>query len=121
MEPRLISDEQVRARKSHQCFCCGHDIVKGTLHRKCFLKYGYVYTLRMHNDCQDATDFLIRHHNLKWYDFEDGIPPLYEIMCEGFEADCNTLRGHFPHVVARLELSRELAEIAYQKRRLSAG
>lgn len=118
--PQIISDQQVTARKAHRCFCCGADIVKGTTHRKSVLKYDHVYTLRTHNDCEAASDYLIKFHRLGYWDFDDGIPPLADIMGGEFEADCNTLRGHFPHVVARLELLRDLAEIRWQKRRAAA-
>ncbi len=121
MTPAMISEDQVKARKAHRCYCCGRDIVRGTVHRKCVLKLDDVYTLRTHNDCEDASDFIIKFHGIRWHDFDDGIPPLYEIISDEFEADCNTLRGYFPHVVARLELNRELAELAWKHRRQSAA
>ena len=116
MDPQIISDLQVEARKPHRCYCCGRGIVRGTVHRKAVLKLDDVYTLRTHNDCEAASDFIIKFHGLRWYDFDDGIPPLYEIIADEFEADCSTLRGHFPHVVARLELNRDLANIRWEKK-----
>lgn len=118
--PQIINDHQVKARKVHVCFCCGGDIVKGVTHRKCVLKYDDIYTLRTHNDCEAATDFLIKFHRMSNWDFDDGVPPLVELMDGGFQEDCDTLRGHFPHVVARLELARELSEIRWQKSRAAA-
>ena len=120
MSPTIISDYQVKGRKVHRCFCCGGDIVKGEKHRKCTLKYDDVYSLRTHNDCEAASDFLMKFHGMSYWHFDDGIPPLVEMMDGGFQEDCNTLRGHFPHVVARLELAHELAEIKWQNRRSAA-
>lgn len=114
MNPQVISDQQIKGRKPHRCFCCGRDIVKGETHRKCVLKLDDIYTLRTHNDCEDATNFIIKFHGLRWYDFDDA--PLYEIISDDFEANCNTLRGRFPHVVARLELGRELENIRWEKK-----
>ncbi|QDP67018.1 MAG: hypothetical protein Unbinned3138contig1000_60 [Prokaryotic dsDNA virus sp.] len=108
----LARGERV-GRKAHQCFDCYHMIPAGARHYFFTEKADdTIYTLRSHLDCNAAS-----HHYTKVTDFDcwDGVPPLSDMISDGgeFQIDCDVLRGHFPHVVARLELSNQLAGIRY--------
>lgn len=114
----LLNDGTRQGRKPHQCFDCYRTIPAGHEHRFSTCKYDHVYTLRMHLDCTAASEFYRKKVGLSDWDFDDGIPPLADIISDGgeFAADCDMLRGRFPHVVARLELTEQLAEIRLQNR-----
>lgn len=104
------------ARKDYQCFNCYHTIPKGTLHRY-FVgeEGGSAYTIRSHLDCDKALlDFIA---DMPASDFWDGVPPLAdEVKDSGeFEGWCREVRGHFPHVVCRLELTEQLADLRWQE------
>ncbi|MCP4493802.1 MAG: hypothetical protein GY820_41850 [Gammaproteobacteria bacterium] len=104
----LDAGERV-GRKDHQCFDCYRPIRKGCLHSFSVCKYeGSVYTIRSHSDCYKANDFYRKFHGLRDFDFDiDGIPPLADMISDAgeYEVDHAMLRGYYPHVVCRLELS----------------
>lgn len=109
----LASGER-RARKPHQCFDCYRTIPKGEVYDFQTCKYDHVYTIRQHKDCRAASEFYRSANDIFSWDFDaEGIPPLADMISDGgeFEADMELLRGHFPHVVCRLELNRQLARI----------
>jgi hypothetical protein len=112
----LISDTYRVAAKPHRCYDCMRDIAKGERHRVMVGRHeGHIYTLRSHTDCFDAS----QHYIADWYpgDYEDGLEPLAEMIWNGDgQGDLDWLRGYFPHVVCRIELSQQLADLAREKR-----
>lgn len=98
------------ARKDHICQECGCTIPKGTKHH---LQKGVVdgswYSWRVHSDCAELYWKLNKDLGASWY---DDYYPLSEFCI----SETEYLRGRFPHAVTRLELRRELREIAWQKR-----
>ena len=108
------------ARKTHQCFDCYRPIYAGESYKfTVCIHNGAAYTLKQHFDCRDAAVFYRKAAGLHFRDFEDGYPPLADMIdnCGEFEADMALLRGRFPHVVCRMEFTQQIAEINYQKRR----
>ena len=101
------------ARKQHRCFDCYRPIRKGESYHFGTYKYDDVYTLHHHIDCRAASDFYQKFHGLKYNDFDDGIPPLSDMISDGGEREIDhaTLRGHFPHVVCRMEYTDQMEEI----------
>lgn len=109
---------RVKGRKAHQCFDCYRMIPRGVEHDFATFKYDDIYTLRWHDDCKKAADFYLKFHDLRFNDFDDGFPPLADMISDMGERDTDyaTLRGHFPHVVCRLELNDQLSDIRAAKR-----
>jgi hypothetical protein len=65
-------------------------------------------------DCYSASDFYRKFHDFDVWDFDmEGIPPLADMISDAgeFKADMWLLRGHFPHVVCRLEFFEQIAAI----------
>ena len=117
----LIADGTRKARKAHQCYDCYRPIREGESHYYQTVKGDYIDTIRMHHDCRKASDFYIKFHDLKYYHFDtDGYPPLADMISDFGEymIDHNVLRGHFPHVVCRLEWHEQMADLKMEKRRL---
>jgi len=112
-----LSRGERKAHKAHQCFDCYRTIPKGAMHAYFTGAYdGSAYTLRSHLDCRDAS---IEYASAGWDDYNyEGIPPLADMMHESgeFEDECDRMRGFFPHVIARLELTEQLAEIRHEAR-----
>ena len=107
----LLADERPRGRKHHRCYDCGRWIAPGEVHRKTANVFdGRAYTLRQHLDCYQM-GIEARRGDDCW----EGIPPLWDDELV-WEELCRW-RGRFPHVVCRLELSQQLAEIRRQDRR----
>jgi len=109
----LINEGTLKARKSHTCFDCGRTIEKGTVYMFQTCAYdGRVYTLHSHSDCVEASKFYRNYNNLTPYDFDAGIPGLRNIIDDAGEHiyDYELLRGYFPHVVCRMELTDSLRE-----------
>ncbi len=103
MSIEIISQNKPRARKHHRCYHCGKMIAPGTVHDRATLRYDHVYTLRSHLDCQAAADDYVSHGYAP--DYDDGVPPLYEMIENGDgQYDLDAMRGHWPHVVCRIEL-----------------
>lgn len=113
-----VLNEGVRkARKEHQCFDCYRPIPVGEDHFFQTCKSDHVYTLRQHKDCRAASDFYRKFHKLPDWDFDDGIPPLADMMRDygERELDLAMLRGHFPHVVCRIEWHEQMADLRLRK------
>lgn len=108
----VLSEGTRKARKEHQCFDCYRPIVKGQVYAFQTCKYDDVYTICQHQDCRAASEFYRKSSGLSFWDFDDGIPPLMDIISDGgeYEADYNYLRGYFPHVVCRLEWHEQKAD-----------
>lgn len=113
---QLLEDGERVGRRDHQCFDCYRPIRKGERHRFSTCAYeGRVYTIRSHCDCYQASDFYRKFHGLRLCDFDiDGIPPLADMISDAgeYHLDHEMLRGHFPHVVCRLEFSDQIARRA---------
>lgn len=100
-----LGDKIVMARKHHECMHCGGIIAPKTEYRKATYKYDDVYTWRTHLDCEDLYEAWLKFHDLKYWYFDDGYPPMIEAWLGGdFDIDCSTFRGRFPHPVCRMEL-----------------
>ena len=97
-----------KSRKSHQCFHCCRFIAPGETYGFQTNKYDYVYTLAWHLDC-DELAAKCRDLSEHCYD-DEGWPGLREEWCASGEyfTECDAWRGHYPHVVARMELSDQL-------------
>lgn len=64
--------------------------------------YDDVYTLWYHRDCRRASGWYLRH--ISPVLDGDGVPPLREMIWGGDgQHELDRLRGHFPHVVTRIE------------------
>lgn len=116
MMPEEISREHRAARKSHQCFHCYQTIPKGEVHDVFTGKDDTIYTIRSHLDCQYMSHE--RCGLIGWGNYWDGVPPLLDDIQDGgeFALECSQWRGKFPHVVCRLELGEQLAEIRWQEK-----
>lgn len=91
-----------RTRRDHRCYDCGHVIPAGSrCWSETFVNDG-VHTLWCHPDCQKAA--LHYCTGMDWPDLADGVPPLHEMIWGGDgQHELDRLRGHFPHVVTRIE------------------
>ena len=109
MEPQVLRQGSIKTRKPHRCFDCGAVIPPKTEVYSGTYKLDDVYTLYHHTDCLAASEYYRKFHGLKWYDFDDGIPPLFTMIDNAGEwaIDYNHLRGRFPHVVCRMELPKQ--------------
>jgi hypothetical protein len=113
MTIQIIAQWHPVARKHHRCYHCGGWIAPGVKHEAATLKYDDVYTLRSHIDCQKAADEYVSHGYAP--DYDDGVPPLYEMIENGDgQYDLDAMRGHWPHVVCRIELGRQQLELRAQ-------
>ncbi len=97
-----------KARKPHQCFHCYRDIVPGETYGFQTNKYDHVYTIAWHLDCEELA---AKYRDLTGHHYDDeGWQGLRAEWCENGEyyTECDAWRGHYPHVVARMELSDQL-------------
>ena len=97
-----------KARKPHQCFHCYRNIVPGETYGFQTNKYDHVYTIAWHLDCEELA---AKYRRLAAHDYDDeGWPGLRDEWCDSgeYRTECNAWRGHYPHVVARMELSDQL-------------
>ncbi len=104
-------DQGVRiAKKPHQCFHCYRDIAPKQAYGFQTNKYDYVYTLCWHLDCEKLASHC--RALADWYGDDDGWGPLRDMWKESgeYERECETWRGMYPHVVARMELTDQLRE-----------
>lgn len=99
-----------RASKTHRCFHCCRDIAPGQIYGFQTNKYDYIYTITWHLDCEALASDCRRLHD-HYYD-DEGWPGLRDEWCDSGEYfnECNAWRGHYPHVIARMELSDQLRE-----------
>ena len=120
---RLLDSGVRKARRPHQCFDCYRTIPVGEVYAFSTCKYDHVYTIFQHIDCRDASDHYRAIAGLRDYDFDDGIPPLADIIRDGgeFRTDVDGLRGHYPHVACRLDLNEQMADLRYLARCREAG
>lgn len=106
----LLSETTPRARRCHCCYDCHMTIPIGEVHYAQTCKQDdQIYTLRSHSDCRAAA----LDHIADGYptDYEDGVPPLCEMIFGGDgQRDLDAMRGYWPHVVCRIELRQELAD-----------
>ena len=113
----IISECRPVARKRHICECCGFEIMPGMRYFRQFNKEdGEAWAFTAHEDCWEAALYLFRQDGGGYSD-EITLPMEYE-NCTGEFPDY--IRGLFPHVICRLELRKQLAEIAREKRLRSA-
>lgn len=114
---QLLDQGEAKARKPHQCYDCYRPISPGQTYSFCkCVDMGRAYTVRSHTDCRAAAlDYIADGYQP---DYDDGIPPLSDMMGDSGEmqAEIDRMRGHFPHVATRLELNEQLAEIRWQER-----
>jgi hypothetical protein len=112
----ILNQGRRKARKDHQCYDCYRPIRRGDLHSFGTYKYDDVYTIRHHIDCMEASEFYRKSHDFSYYDFCDGIPPLADMISDAGERelDYNLLRGHYPHVVCRMEYSKQVSDIKWE-------
>lgn len=109
----ILSEGTRKARKHHQCYECYRSIGPGQVYEYQTCKYDYVYTLKFHKDCRAASLEYCRVNRISPWDFDfGGYPPLADIISDGgeFKTDVDAMRGKFPHVACRLELTEQLAE-----------
>lgn len=111
-----IMNGQRKARKHHQCWHCYRSISPGTVYGMQTNVYdGRVYTLKWHIDCDECS---MECHRLSEHYYDDeGLPPLRDQWIDSGEylSECDNWRGFYPHVVARMELSDQLRDIAEGK------
>lgn len=106
----LLSQTTPKAAKSHRCWDCGRWIAKGERHIvNAMVNDGQAYRLRSHMDCHAAAlEYIAEGYPP---DYDDGIPPLHEMIWNGDgQRDLDAMRGHWPHVVCRLELTQQLRD-----------
>jgi len=123
MSVELISDERPRARKHHRCFHCGGWIVPGEAHRKSTCKYDYVYSLRIHDDCEALWKQYESDAGFSFYDFDDGYPPIREEWGNSgeFQSLCDSYRGKFPGPVTRMEFHEQISDIKWRDHLAARG
>ena len=105
-----ISQGIVQARKPRQCFHCYRQIGYGERYGFQVNKYdGAIYTLRWHLDCEQCANEYLSYAGY-CFDHYEGFPPLRDdLLGSGeYESECNHLRGFYPHVIARMELTDQL-------------
>lgn len=124
MDIVVISEGRRKARKFHQCYNCCRSIEIGEIYEYQTNKGEEVYTLKFHPDCLEASNYYYDTVELNPWDFSDGgYPPLYDIFIEDgeFQHCIDMLRGRYPHVSCRLELSKQLFDIRYLDRCRASG
>lgn len=111
MEVEEINRGVRKTRKTHQCYDCytmipaGTDVVFFTGKVD-----GRAYTLYYHHDCSDAG--CLYRSEMCFTDYWEGVPPLMDEIYDSGEAERELarLRGHFPHVVCRIEMHKQKAD-----------
>ena len=113
MSETVLSDCIVRARYDRICDECGCTIPKGeTYRRRAIVNMGTIHQWTAHLDCSALALAAWRLGSV-WDDV-----PLISDMEPG---ELDYWRGFYPHAVTRVELSRELADLRWQQRRLANG
>lgn len=102
-----LADGSRVARKPHQCFHCYRMIASGETYGFQTNKYDYVYTIHYHLDCEACASEYRDMIDGYW---DEGWGPLRDMWLDSgeYDAECATWRGHYPHVVARMELTDQL-------------
>lgn len=108
----FLSEGTRKVRKRQQCFHCCRPIWPGETALYHTLKYDHVYTLYMHEDCEELFRAYERDADLNVWDWDEGYPPTIEQWRDSgvFDGLCNAYRGQFPHAVCRLEFATQLRE-----------
>jgi hypothetical protein len=112
---QMLNQGTRKARKAHRCFHCCRDIAPGTVYGFQTNKYDDVYTICWHLDCEELAS---KCRDLSGGDYDDeGWRGLREEWCASGEyySECDGWRGHYPHVVARMELFDQLREARRDK------
>lgn len=92
-------DRTPKAHKVHKCDVCGIEIPKGvTYHKQSGIQHGQPYTFKAHPDCVA----MYWDINKEFFRYGDEPLDVYEFD----EYTVETYRGHYPHVVTRMELMR---------------
>jgi hypothetical protein len=95
------------ARARHRCFHCERDIVPGTRYGFQTNKYDHVYTIAWHLDCEALASQVRKYCD---YSCDEGWAGVREQWCDSGEyyAMLDQYRGHYPHAIARMELTDQL-------------
>lgn len=113
----LISFGNRRARKPHQCFHCYRTIAKGEYYKYSTCVYDSIYTLKMHIDCDEFAAKYMKDTNYSDF-YDEGYPPVADLFSDALSSSeredvCNSYRGHYPHVITRLEHNHQDQEMRY--------
>lgn len=105
----VLSEGTHVARKERQCFHCYRMIASGETYGYQTNKYDQVYTITYHLDCAACAAECQALADPYW---DEGWGPLRDEWCDSgdYERECEAWRGHYPHVVARMELTDQLRE-----------
>jgi hypothetical protein len=97
------------AAKAHTCDYCGQRIITGSLYAKTAGKFdGEFYTARGHADCKAMWDEV---HPL-WADDTGRMDFDLRKACDDFDA-LLLWRGSYPHVICRIELGEQNADLRW--------
>lgn len=114
MSIRTLMSSTPRARKHHRCSDCAGWIVPGEVyHLQKNIFDGRAYSWKQHFDCRAMSDENVSMGYDPNY-FYDGVPPLRED--EGVIEGLDWWRGHYPHVVCRIEFHHQISELRWQER-----
>lgn len=119
MSGMFRSERIVVGRKPHRCDYCRCDIPAGAQSVRIAGYYEEFYVVRGHVDCMAAWEQVY-----DWLAGDEGIDvDLARVLDDTGEWDeaISAIRGHYPHVVARLELVQQKAEIKFADRRRALG
>lgn len=99
----FIKDGECKSRKVHRCYDCYQMIpARSQCYFSTTADMGRIATVYSHKACRNASNKYIA--DLPRSDFDDGVPPLADMIIEGGEiiADLKWLGDDFPEVVYRL-------------------
>ena len=109
----LLTEGTIKARNHHRCYDCAGWITPGEIyHQQICVNDGSAYRIRQHSDCRAMSDAVVASgYRL---DYDDGIPPLHE---NDEATQClDAWRGHYPHVVCRIEYRQQVQDLLRQNR-----
>lgn len=108
-----------RPRRAHRCAHCLSMIPAGVSHRKeTGFWDGHFYSSRMHHDCAALWAEAFDTYGDPW----DGMAhDLLEVIEGDEQAAYDHFRGHYPHVICRLELRWQRGDIAAAERLRALG
>lgn len=109
MSYELICHTRPRARTHHRCDHCECSIAPGEVYDRIVGRYeGDFCASKAHLDCETMFQTRLRD--------QGEIEGVFLIQDEWDRGELNYYRGYFPHVVTRLELSRELAAERWKRK-----